>query len=109
MAVIDELKAEGGRIHGPFSDLNKRRAEHVWTTARGRAGIDDPECVIHSLRHTCATRLLRATGNIALVKEWLGHTTIKTTADIYAHVETDSLMDGAAALTTLRGTSLTRG
>lgn len=61
--------------------------------------------MIRALRHTCATRLLKATGNIVLVKEWLGHTTIKTTADTYAHVETESLLDGAEALTSLRGTS----
>lgn len=106
-AVLAEIAAEPQRRrHGPFEDLNKNRAEHIWKAARARVGITDPHCVIHALRHTCATRLLKATGNIVLVKEWLGHTTIKTTADTYAHVETESLMDGAAALTTLRGTSV---
>lgn len=108
-AVLKEIaQDEKRRRHGPFEDLNKNRAELVWKAARARVGITDRDCVIHSLRHTCATRLLKATGNIVLVKEWLGHTTIKTTADTYAHVETESLLDGAAALTSLRGTSLTK-
>jgi integrase len=105
-AVLKEIADEPRRRrHGPFEDLNKNRAEHIWNAAKARSGITDRDCVIHALRHTCATRLLKATGNIVLVKEWLGHTTIKTTADTYAHVETESLMDGAEALTALRGTS----
>ena len=108
-AILLAIKAEGTRPIGPFQDLGKDRAEHVWNAAKKLAGIVDHDCVIHALRHTCATRLLKATGNINLVKEWLGHTTIKTTADTYAHVETDSMVDGAAALTALRGTSLARG
>lgn len=107
-AVLLAIKAEGTRPVGPFQDLNKDRAEHIWKAARKRAEIVDPHCVIHALRHTCATRLLKATGNINLVKEWLGHTTIKTTADTYAHVETDSMVDGAEALSALRGTSLAK-
>jgi integrase len=92
------------RMAGPFAGLNKRRAQHIWLHAVKKTDIDDPECVIHSLRHTCATRLLKATGNLVLVKDWLGHTTIKTTADCYAHVESDSMVDGAAALSAARGT-----
>jgi len=89
---------------GPFCDLNKRRAQHIWTEAKKIAGITNKECVIHSLRHTLATRLLKATGNLVLVSTWLGHTTTQTTSDTYAHVESDSLIEGAAALTRLRGT-----
>ena len=41
--------------------------------------IDDPEFVLHTFRHTCATRLLEAGVDIYTVKEWLGHKTIETT------------------------------
>lgn len=33
----------------------------------------------HTLRHTCATRLLRAGANIYAAKQWLGHERIETT------------------------------
>ncbi|MBB6185748.1 site-specific integrase [Rhodanobacter sp. MP7CTX1] len=89
---------------GPFGDLRKRRAQHMWTAAKEVVGITDKECVIHSLRHTLATRLLKATGNLVLVSTWLGHTSTQTTSATYAHVESDSLIEGAAALTKLRGT-----
>ncbi|MBS7458849.1 tyrosine-type recombinase/integrase [Coralloluteibacterium stylophorae] len=92
---------EGRRLAGikggPFKTLNKRRAEHHWNSARDRAGIEDKECVIHALRHTCATRLLELTGDIKLVQEWLGHKDIATTSKVYAHVLTHKLQ-GAAAL-----------
>ncbi|MBG20872.1 MAG: hypothetical protein CML31_13110 [Rhizobiales bacterium] len=38
----------------------------------------------HDLRHTCATRLLRTSGNLRLVKDLLGHADLDTTLK-YAH------------------------
>jgi integrase len=105
--VLKELLALPAHERHPergFGDLNKDRANDIWTAAKTDAGLTDKEAVIHGLRHTLATRLLKATGNLTLVSTWLGHTTIKTTADTYAHVELDSLLEGSAALSRLRGT-----
>lgn len=44
----------------------------------------------HDLRHTAATRLLRATGNLRLVQQLLGHADIATTMK-YAHTTLDDL------------------
>ncbi len=83
--VIERRRKLGGT--GPFSGLNKRRAQHLWTSAKNRTSLaNETEAVIHALRHTCATRMLRATGDIKLVQEWLGHSAIQTTSDIYAKV-----------------------
>jgi integrase len=71
-------------------------------------GITEKDCVIHSLRHTCATRLLEVVGDIKLVQEWLGHTTLQTTAGIYAHVQTPRLMGAADALNRLRASGTSR-
>jgi integrase len=43
----------------------------------------------HGLRHTCATLSLLAKGPVHVVSERLGHRSIKTTMDIYAHVLPD--------------------
>lgn len=47
----------------------------------------------HSLRHTCATRLIRAGANIAVVQEWLGHSSISTTMNYVKLV--DEMKDNA--------------
>ena len=40
----------------------------------------------HDLRHTNATLLLQKNVNIKWISEWLGHSNISTTMDIYSHV-----------------------
>jgi integrase len=49
-----------------------------------RAGLADVR--FHDLRHTCATLLLLRGVNFKVVSRRLGHSTIKTTLDVYSHV-----------------------
>jgi len=49
----------------------------------------------HDLRHTHATLLLRQGVNIKALQERLGHSTITTTLDIYAHVTPGMQKDAA--------------
>ncbi len=52
----------------------------------------------HDLRHSCAS-LLHANGVTLLdIKEWLGHSDISTTANIYTHFEFTSKVDSAEAI-----------
>lgn len=54
-----------------------------WAEAKALAEVKGLR--FHDLRHTAATRMLAATGNLAVVKEALKHTSTKTT-ERYAHV-----------------------
>ena len=86
---------------GPFADLNDRRAQSIWTRAKEAAGITHQDAVIHSLRHTCACRLLKAGVDLFVVMDWLGHSSITTTQG-YRHLQTDQLTAAAVGLDKLR-------
>lgn len=69
----------------PFARDGWRR---TWAKALRDAGIEDFR--FHDLRHTAATQMLRATKNLAAVKEVLGHRDVATTMR-YAHVMKDDI------------------
>ena len=41
----------------------------------------------HDLRHSCASFLLANGFNLKDAQEWLGHSDIATTANVYAHLD----------------------
>lgn len=47
-----------------------------------------PHIRFHDLRHSCASLLINQGMNLKDVQEWMGHSDIATTADIYGHLET---------------------
>ena len=44
----------------------------------------------HDLRHSCASLLLKQGVPMKQIQEWLGHSDISTTANIYAHLDSQS-------------------
>jgi integrase len=76
----------------PLWKSNFRR--DVWGPIRKGAGL--PNARFHSLRHTCATLLLRAGVHPKIVQERLGHKSIALTLDTYSD-SIPSLQEHAAA------------
>lgn len=71
-----------------------------WTRTKKRckeAGINLNGYRFHDNRHTAATRLVRATGNLKMVQQLLGHSDLGTSGR-YAHVTTDDLRNGMDAV-----------
>ena len=56
----------------------------------------------HTLRHTSATRTLRATGNLRIVQDNLGHARLETTR-IYTHIQDAERQAAAEALPPVDG------
>lgn len=66
-----------------------------WAEAKAAAEIEGLR--FHDLRHTAATRMLRATGNLAAVSKALQHTNIRTTQR-YAHVLEEDVRNALRAV-----------
>jgi integrase len=92
--LLEQMPRDG---HGPFSGIDRFNASRTFREAAEKAGIKDSGVVFHSLRHTCASRLVMAGANTTLVKEWMGHKSIATTM-LYAHLSPKTLMDAVTLL-----------
>lgn len=78
--------------HVPF-EIKHHQVHRFWAKVRDAVGLGkDEQFVLHSLRHTTATRMLRKTKNIAMVQKMLGHTNISTTLR-YAHIDDQDLLE----------------
>ena len=76
----------------PF-DIPRMTLHTHWLRAKKAMGLEqDKDFVLHMLRHTAATRMLDATGNIAVVSKLLGHAKITTTSR-YAHIADEQLLE----------------
>lgn len=89
---MEEAKAEGRERIFPI-DYEQLRAQ--FDKARFALRMDD--VVLHTLRHTCASRLVQRNVDLIRVQEWMGHKTLLTTRR-YAHLAAHHLMDAAEAL-----------
>lgn len=60
-----------------------------------------PRIRFHDLRHTFATQFLEAGGNIKILQQILGHSSISVTMDTYSHVTDDMLNLAAEKMETM--------
>ena len=93
--IIERRSSTGPLLFEGYTDAKLRRH---WDMMVDHLGFqDDPQFVVHMLRHTCASRLAIAGKNAAFIKAWMGHSTILTT-ERYMHLSPDTLKAGAGAL-----------
>jgi integrase len=73
--------------------IDENDLRRVWDKLRDAMGLrEDPEFVLHTLRHTTATRLLKKTRDITKVQKLLGHKKLQTTMR-YAHISDEDLFN----------------
>lgn len=87
-------RLQPARMKGERYPLTKTVLRKPWAAAKKAAGIEGFR--FHDLRHTAGTRIVRATGNIALAKRALQHRSIRSTLR-YAHVLNDDVRIGLDA------------
>jgi site-specific recombinase XerD len=66
--------------------VQRRLAKHTATAARTQTSLIDKQVSPHTLRHSCAMRLLAAGVDSTVIALWLGHETVATT-QIYIHAD----------------------
>ncbi len=114
-----KLKAEQDKNKAYFSNYyNQEYLDYVWVDEIGmivnpntltnhfqkfleQHGL--PKIRFHELRHSCASLLLACGVNMKEIQEWLGHSAISTTADIYSHLNYSSKLNVANTLTNAFG------
>lgn len=57
----------------------------------------------HDLRHSCASLLLAQGIPMKMIQDWLGHSDMGTTANIYSHIDSESKKASATAIGTALG------
>lgn len=89
--VREMLRSIDRTSPGPFIGIKQYQFRAVWHEAKSEIGLGtDHELVPHTLRHTCASRLVRGGIDIRRVQMWLGHQTLQMTMR-YSHLATHDL------------------
>lgn len=65
--------------------LGRNTIKQIVKRAYTKAGLDPDSYSVHTLRHTCATLLLKNGTDIKIIQEILGHSRVETT-QIYTHI-----------------------
>lgn len=88
-----------------FDDLTPTTLRTHWQVIREAMGkTEDPQFVVHMLRHTCASRLAMQDKSPQFIQDWMGHASPLTTAR-YMHLAPGKLREGAEALDQYRTAS----
>jgi integrase len=92
--TYEAKRTRSGRVSGHRYPITREGLKTAFRRAIPNAGIENYR--FHDNRHTAATRVLRAGGNLKVVQNLLRHDNIATTAK-YAHAVHDDIMSAMQA------------
>lgn len=72
-----------------FPHINYQKLLYAFNAGKKRANLPQ-DITIHSLRHTCLTRLAKSGANAAIIMAWAGHRELAT-SQRYVHLGADDL------------------
>ncbi len=99
--AVQIVRTRMGTQRGPWHGMSQSVVDHVFRSARDRVEScrGDREVVVHTLRHTAASRLVKAGVSLPIVSAWLGHRSYRSTLR-YTHTDEQGLHDAAQKLVT---------
>lgn len=80
-----------------FAHWTKSTAHKAWQVVLKNSKVTGPDAVLHTFRHTCASRLVQAGTPIQVVQQWLGHATLSMTLR-YSHLAPANILSAVQAL-----------
>lgn len=95
--VVAALERQDKSLPGPWSWATYNKVRAVWSRLRAHHDWMGEDTVVHTFRHTCASRLVIAGVDLNRVKVWMGHKAIATTLR-YAHLQPQHLEELADVL-----------
>lgn len=88
---VTHIMNRRANMRKPFGSLSVPALRYQWSVLKSAMKLeDDPQFIVHTLRHTCASRLVQKGVPLAVVQKWMGHLNIQTTLR-YAHLAPDDL------------------
>lgn len=101
-AVVEALGRRGDDLglvddQWVFFPLNNGTAWYMWSNIRDDLkplGFDIGDVTLHTLRHTCLTRLAQGGMQLLQLQKWAGHSDPKITAERYVHLTSGDLIGG---------------
>jgi integrase len=104
-AALERRAEDLGRRRGEdkflYFPLNEGTAWYMWSNIRddlAALGMDIADVTLHTLRHTCLTRLAQGGMELLRLQKWAGHSDPKITAERYVHLRVDDLVSGVDIL-----------
>lgn len=92
LEALERCRAREGCEKGPFRTLQRHKLRHIWNRLRGVLKWMGEDTVIHTFRHTCASRLVQRGVDLYRVMKWMGHKNITMTMR-YAKLAPNSMDD----------------
>lgn len=83
LRAMREANPESGYVFGGASPAEPRTLQRRFQSLAKRAGVSNVH--FHTLRHSFATRLLELGVDVKTISKLLGHSSVRTTLDFYAH------------------------
>lgn len=109
VAGLGTIAAHTGRRRGEPSEtyfpITQGTAWYMWDNIRRdlrELGCDLSDVTLHTLRHTCLTRLARGGLDLMRLQKWAGHSDPKITADRYVHLMPSNLTGGVDILSAIQ-------